>query len=73
MSWKGYEFSCPDCGAGYLRRVNTPCKCPNKSCKGNYMELYAIVEAMDEYSDETMFMGLKFFLSRRLIDNSRNK
>ena len=67
MSWRGYEFNCPDCGVSYLRQTNIPTICPNANCKGNYMELYAVVETEDFHP----FGALAFFRSRRIIDNSR--
>lgn len=66
MTWRGYEFYCLDCGKGYLREANAPAPCPNPNCKGNYMQLYAMVET----SENKPFGMLAFFTSRRILDKS---
>lgn len=68
MSWKGYEYNCHDCGVSYLRETNKLTSCPNPNCKGNFMELFAVVEILEGHP----FGSLAFFTSRRVIDNSSN-
>lgn len=69
MSWKGYEFECLDCGRSYLRGSTFLTRCPNQSCKGRPMQLYAVVETMEEHP----FGMLAYFLSRRIIDKPKGK